>query len=259
LPEPRLSEPLLFKIRATLRGGHYHVGIWAGTRVQRDAGSRPKLGDLIMDDHDLTSLVAQMAAGAEALGVPLDVAGDARGRSMSPAVYAERFPEPGDVTVMAAPPCSPRPSITDPSLLGLVENFYPPDPSDPAFDLVLEVAPPEHLDRVWVKVQGVMTRRSGAASWSLSVFVNDGPMAWRHSQNWGDGQNAARPGDGNWVTVDRPGETMTIRVRLDGATWLLPSPLPVSLQVTEDRPPNPYAPPPVGLTPPAEIPHPDDV
>jgi hypothetical protein len=52
-----------FLFRAQRLGGHVHVHVWAGTRLQADNHARPKLGMLIMDPEQWTALRDLIANG----------------------------------------------------------------------------------------------------------------------------------------------------------------------------------------------------
>jgi hypothetical protein len=43
---------LHFLFRWQKLGGHFHVGVFAGTQQQANNGARPKLGTLVMDAED---------------------------------------------------------------------------------------------------------------------------------------------------------------------------------------------------------------
>lgn len=49
-----------FLFRGQQRGGHVHVGVWAGTESQANQQARPKLGDLVMDAQQWGDLRNQL-------------------------------------------------------------------------------------------------------------------------------------------------------------------------------------------------------
>jgi hypothetical protein len=62
-------------IKGEQMGGHVHVGIWAGTQAQADAKARPKLGFLIMDDHEWRELVELVEVGNNYTRAEFDIEG----------------------------------------------------------------------------------------------------------------------------------------------------------------------------------------
>lgn len=222
-----MSDPRHFKVRGSLRGGHVHVGIWAGTAQQKAQAGRPKLGDLIMDLDDwrwftrfLTS-ASGTGDGTSFVDVELDPTGGTH-------------PEPGHGLITME-----HPGMLPP-VLGVEERYPHPIEATRDFGLSVVIAAPPALHRVWAELAGAFDRAPGAAGWAISCYRGDDTQpVWTHQGVWADGQDVASPTVGDWVDTI-PGAPTRVTVRLDGGLWHY-TPIPVRLRVLTEPPPSPGA------------------